>query len=125
MPKCKSVKLANRVANQSLKSAQSITVCHVRFENRTTRKTDILWFDYNGCAVRYCAILPGVAVNMVTFVGHPWVCRDSDSGDQLLINHRDVFTATSGTDPGSRTTVMITIPGMVCAVNNFCGFQTD
>lgn len=110
LPKCRSVKLANKVANQSLRSAQSMTVCHIRFENRTTRKTDILWFDYSGCAVRYCAILPGLGVNMVTFVGHPWVCRDTNSGDRLLINHKDVFTATSGTDPGSRTTMMITIP---------------
>ena len=122
MPKCKSVKRANKVANQSLKSSQSVTACHVRFENRTTRRTDLLWFDYNGCAVRYCTIPPDCGVNMVTFVGHPWMCCDTDSGYQVLINHRDVFTATSGTDQQSRTTVMITIPGIHSFIHSFRPF---
>lgn len=107
---CKSVKLANESADHTLKSINSRTACNIRFENRTSRRSDLLWFDYDGCAVKYCTILPGRAVNMVTFVGHPWVCRDTDSGVQHLLNHTSVFKATDGNQDGRKITVMITIP---------------
>jgi von Hippel-Lindau disease tumor supressor len=41
---------------------------------------NILWLNYEGERVRYKTLQPNQFVDVNTFVGHPWIFRDADTG---------------------------------------------
>ena len=87
----------------------------MRFVNRTPRKVDIVWINFEGSCVRYRTLYPGHSVNVNTFVGHPWIFRDSDTGDKLVAQFREVYEPIGWSPvegvPPQRKQVHITLPG--------------
>ena len=63
----------------------------VRFVNRTERSIDVVWLNYEGIGVHYCTLKPGHCIDVNTFVGHPWIFRDSQTGDKLMVNSKEVY----------------------------------
>ena len=87
----------------------------VRFVNLTVRKVDIVWLNYEGARVRYKTLKPEQFVDVNTFVGHPWIFRDADTGDKLMVQLQEVFepigyNINEGWPP-QRRIVKISIPG--------------
>lgn len=87
----------------------------VRFVNQTLRKVDIVWLNYEGARVRYKTLQPDQFVDVNTFVGHPWIFRDADTGDKLMVQLQEVFepigyNINEGWPP-QRRVVRISIPG--------------
>ena len=104
----KSKKLGPRQLSMSL----------VRFVNRTTRKVDVVWLNYEGMGVKYRTLNPGEGVDVNTFVGHPWIFRDNITGEKLVVQANEVFepeawaqNGNGNTWPLQRKHVAITIPG--------------
>ncbi|XP_060064238.1 von Hippel-Lindau disease tumor suppressor-like [Ylistrum balloti] len=101
--------------NNRLRSGRSTVTSFVRFVNRTHRFVDIVWLNYEGARVKYKTLQPGQFVDVNTFVGHPWIFRDSDTGDHLVVKLREVFEMTTGWTPNDgvppwRKVINITIP---------------
>lgn len=98
-----------------IRSGRSQIHSFVRFVNLTVRKVDIVWLNYEGARVRYKTLLPDQFVDVNTYVGHPWIFRDADTGDRLMVQLREVFEPI-GFNPGEgwppqRRVVNIMIPG--------------
>ncbi|KAK7095242.1 von Hippel-Lindau disease tumor suppressor-like [Littorina saxatilis] len=74
-----------------LQSGRSQVHSFVRFVNQTLRKVDIVWLNYEGARVRYKTLQPDQFVDVNTFVGHPWIFRDADTGDKLMVQLQEVF----------------------------------
>ena len=67
-----------------IKSKNSLIESNIIFKNITQRKASILWLDYKGERVLYKALQNNEEITVHTFVGHPWIFRDFDSGDELV-----------------------------------------
>ena len=74
--------MGNSSGEVKLRSEPSRTHSYVRFCNRTLRRADVIWFNYEGQGVKYKTLLPTQTVDVNTFVGHPWMFRDHDTGDR-------------------------------------------
>lgn len=99
----------------ALRSRSSNIYSFVRFVNRTLRKVDIIWLNYEGSRVKYKTLAQDQFVDVNTFVGHPWIFRDADTGDRLLVKLCEVyqpvgFASAEGCLP-QRKVINITIPG--------------
>lgn len=68
----------------NIRSDNSIVKSHVRFFNRMHRSIDIYWVDYQGRHVLYGTIAAVEYFDVRTFVTHPWVFRDSETGEKLV-----------------------------------------
>ncbi|XP_041369257.1 von Hippel-Lindau disease tumor suppressor-like [Gigantopelta aegis] len=97
-----------------MKSGRSVVYSFVRFVNCTKRRVDIIWLNYEGARVKYRTLQPHQFVDANTFVGHPWVFRDADTGDRLMVQLREVYEPVgwSSSDgwPPQRKVVNISIP---------------
>ena len=101
---------------KKLKSGPAREMSHVRFVNHTTRRVDIIWINYVGQCVKYKTVEPRMHFDVTTFVGHPWVFRDSDTGDKLVVQLKSIYNPPSleveeGAQP-RRKVVFITLPGL-------------
>ena len=76
--------------NKSLNSLQSTGVF---FENVSIHSVAVLWLNYSGDPVWYRHLLPGASYQQQTYVTHPWVCVECDTGLFALmkINKQDVL----------------------------------
>lgn len=74
-----------------IRSGRSQVHSFVRFVNQTLRNVNILWLNYEGARVRYKTLYPNQFVDVNTFVGHPWIFRDADTGDKLVVQLREVY----------------------------------
>ena len=88
----------------------------VRFLNCTVRRVDVVWLNYEGVGIRYRTLAPNQWVDVNTFVGHPWIFRDSITGDKLVVQLKEIFEPPSWKDVDEnalpqRKTFNITIPG--------------
>ncbi|XP_064615925.1 von Hippel-Lindau disease tumor suppressor-like [Liolophura sinensis] len=97
-----------------LRAGRSLHQAFVRFVNRSRRRVDIIWLNYEGFGMKYKTLLSCQFVDVNTFVGHPWIFRDADSGDRMVVQLKEVFEPTSwsseGGGPPQRKVVYITIP---------------
>lgn len=102
-----------------LRSGRSTMKSFVRFVNQTNRFVDIVWLNYEGARVKYKTLQPGHFVDVNTFVGHPWIFRDSDTGDHMVVHLREVFETTHSYEvPQTRKIINITIPGKELAFSS-------
>ncbi|OWF36284.1 von Hippel-Lindau disease tumor suppressor-like [Mizuhopecten yessoensis] len=106
---------SDRQKDNRLRSGRSSVTSFVRFVNRTHRFVDTVWLNYEGARVKYKTLQPGQFVDVNTFVGHPWIFRDSDTGDHMVVQLREVFEMTTGWTPTDgvppwRKVINITIP---------------
>lgn len=98
----------------TFKSSKSIIQSRVTFKNITERKASLFWLDYNGERVLYKKLGSGEETKMNTFVGHPWVFRDSDSGDELVAGEgKKVLWPEEWREGSPNTVVTINIPGQI------------
>ncbi|XP_062622361.1 von Hippel-Lindau disease tumor suppressor-like [Saccostrea cucullata] len=98
------------------KSKKSIVCSLVRFKNRTERGVDIIWLNYEGARVKYKTLQAYEFVDVNTYVGHPWIFLDVESGERLVVDLKSVYEPTTGWVPSQwpikpvRKVVNITIP---------------
>ena len=76
--------------NKSLTSSQST---YVTFENVSNQTVAVLWLNYNGDPVWYNYLRPGTSYQQQTYVTHPWVCVECDTGlfSLMKVNKQDVL----------------------------------
>ncbi|CAK9294771.1 unnamed protein product [Gordionus sp. m RMFG-2023] len=58
---------------KSLKSAPSEQETFVCFRNETDLSIDVYWINYKGARVKYKTLTPSQTLDVITFVGHPWI----------------------------------------------------
>lgn len=96
------------------KSKKSVICSLIRFYNRTERGVDIIWLNYEGARVKYKTLQSYEFVDVNTYVGHPWIFLDVESGERLVVDLKSVYEPTTGWVPGQwppiRKVVNITIP---------------
>ena len=77
------------------RSTESETKSPVKFINKTDTNIEIFWLDYSGEKVSYGTLdaLPsaGSVKDVQTFVTHPWIAVDSENGQKLWLNSKEVF----------------------------------
>ena len=99
-----------------LKSGPSMVHSFVRFLNCTARRVDVVWLNHEGVGIKYRTLGPNQWVDVNTYVGHPWIFRDSATGDKLVVQLKEVFEPSSWKNDDEnavpqRKTFNITIPG--------------
>ena len=97
-----------------LKSIKSEQFSLVTFVNVTQRNASIYWLDYSGHRVRYAVLGPGEDLPLTTFVTHPWVFNDAETGDLLVTDGDQPVFFPPASDFGSpQPQVKISIPGKI------------
>ena len=76
-----------------VKSIHSNHSTEVNFQNKTRHSVEVLWLDYQGQPVWYYHLRPGKGYRQQTYVTHPWVCIESDSGrfEMMEINKKEIL----------------------------------
>ncbi|XP_060695746.1 von Hippel-Lindau-like protein [Hemiscyllium ocellatum] len=104
-----------------LRSLHSDEATFVIFVNRTLRTARPWWINFEGVPRNYDDIPPGGALRMCTYRTHPWVFRDADTGDKLLIKNGEIYFPTStqyDEDGPIYIPVHVTVP--VYSLKNCC-----
>ena len=88
----------------------------VRFVNVTERRVNVVWLNYEGERVHYKTLQPQHFVDVNTFVGHPWIFQDADTGDKLVVQLKEEyqpigFSMKADGWPPQRKIVKISVPG--------------
>uniref|UniRef100_A0AAR2M0X1 von Hippel-Lindau tumor suppressor n=1 Tax=Pygocentrus nattereri TaxID=42514 RepID=A0AAR2M0X1_PYGNA len=83
---------------------------HVVFCNRTPRTVKLVWINFNGEPQSYGDLQPLTGRRVTTYVGHPWMFRDSESDDPLLVNNKEMYLP-SASENGQVSLANITLPG--------------
>ncbi|KAI8127432.1 Protein Vhl [Lucilia cuprina] len=77
---------------QPLLAAQnSLEQTFVFFHNSTQRYVNLYWMDFNGRQDFFTMLKPGAGIKANTFVTHPWIFRDSQTGERMQVKHQDIF----------------------------------
>ena len=76
-----------------VKSLHSDHSTGITFQNKTRHKVEVLWLDYQGQPVWYYHLEPGESYRQQTYVTHPWVCVESDTGrfEMMELNKKDIL----------------------------------
>ncbi|XP_055383356.1 protein Vhl [Condylostylus longicornis] len=77
--------------NPNLRSKESIHSAFLLFVNTTEREVNVYWVDYQGRFVQYKKLEPGDRTVINTFSTHPWIFRDSNSGERMHAENKEVF----------------------------------
>ncbi len=79
--------------DKTLKSLNADTKSTVNFFNKSSHPIVTVWLDYNGKPVKYSRIEPDGKYTQSTYVTHPWIAVEVDSGHctLMLLNGWSVF----------------------------------
>lgn len=80
-----------RVRRARIRSLQSSELARIAVRNRTQRKVEVLWINYESKLVRYKTLDPDALFCVTTFKTHPWIFREFDTGQIMHVNHRDIL----------------------------------
>ncbi|XP_025088595.1 uncharacterized protein LOC112560760 [Pomacea canaliculata] len=100
------------------------------FTNRSSRYVDLLWVDYQGALVRYHKrMAPNELKKLITFATHPWVARDSDTGQAMYLSGRPVYITSlqkeEKREPVEVPFIFQCILWRISALDFFEGISTD
>lgn len=106
---------SDSAVRKRLKSSASMVCSFVRFVNKTSYNVDTVWINYEGQRAKYKTLRPNEFVDVNTYVGHPWIFVDSDTGNRMVVQMKEVFESTDGWKPADnvspqRKVYNITIP---------------
>ena len=75
--------------SKTLKSLNAATKSTVTFFNKTSHKVTTVWLNYEGKPVKYTELAPGKSYTQSTYVTHPWIVVEMDSGFFNLMQLND------------------------------------
>ncbi|KAF6001214.1 hypothetical protein F1559_001112 [Cyanidiococcus yangmingshanensis] len=72
---------------EGIRSSETEERTMILFENLSDSGVvvEVNWIDFNGQEISYGWLEPGKSRFQPTYVGHPWVIRDSNTGEALLL----------------------------------------
>ena len=94
-----------------IKSVCADILSLVTFISRTRRRIAVYWIDYNGERVRYAVLNYSEQLQITTYVTHPWIFRDADTGDVLVTSRGDDVFFPVAWNGDNQHDVIIGIPG--------------
>jgi von Hippel-Lindau disease tumor supressor len=97
---------------KGLKSTKSTVKSFVVFENKTSRIVHIFWLNYEGRPVPYSILQPNTTYLVNTYISHPWIIKDRDTGELMHVDHKEVFWPPpwfKHINQATRTTVRATV----------------
>ncbi|XP_066521938.1 von Hippel-Lindau disease tumor suppressor [Hoplias malabaricus] len=100
---------AERPALPLVRSLNSRITAQVVFCNRSPRTVKLLWIDFRGEPQSFGNLQPLKGKRVTTYVGHPWMFRDAESDDPMLVNNKGLFLP-SASENGQVSLVNITLP---------------
>ena len=78
---------------EEIRSIDGYVSTGVNFDNKSGHKVQVLWLDHKGKPVWYNDLKPGEGYHQQTYVTHPWVCVEIDTGrfELMEINSKEVL----------------------------------
>lgn len=83
--------LENVVKQLKIKSGPSTHHCRLKLFNCTPYKIDIYWIDYQSNYKPYTQLNANETLPIGTYVSHPWVFINAQTGEYQQINHKNIF----------------------------------
>jgi len=105
------IRMAAAAPVPALRSLHCDSESLVTFISRTQRPFCVYWLDYQGRRVRYCQLNYAQQFNIHTYETHPWIFRDSETGDTLVTADGSEVYMPKKWDGGHGDHVIIGLPG--------------
>jgi hypothetical protein len=71
--------------NEQLKSVEGNSEITVTFTNKSSCNVVMVWINYQGEPVKYSKLGPGACYTQKTYMTHPWIAVELDSGFYMLM----------------------------------------
>ncbi|XP_041765601.1 protein Vhl [Anopheles merus] len=75
----------------NLRSEHSVLRSFLLFRNTTERTVDVYWVNYSSRFIHYTTLKPKTGCMVNTYVTHPWVFKDRQSGERMHVRHQPVY----------------------------------
>ncbi|XP_065120784.1 von Hippel-Lindau disease tumor suppressor [Paramisgurnus dabryanus] len=92
-----------------VRSLVSRLPAYVVFCNRSPRVVKPMWINFRGEPQPYVDIQPYTGRKMTTYVGHPWMFRDAETDDPMLVNNKEMYLPAT-LENGQLSIANITLP---------------
>jgi hypothetical protein len=78
---------------KELRSIEGSSSTMVTFTNKSSRNIVMVWLNYHSEPIKYSQLVPGASYTQQTYVTHPWIAVELDSGyyTLMLLNNWTVF----------------------------------
>ncbi|XP_048055398.1 von Hippel-Lindau disease tumor suppressor [Megalobrama amblycephala] len=92
-----------------VRSLVSRTPSYVLFCNCSPRVVKPVWINFLGEPQPYVDIQPYTGRRMTTYVGHPWMFRDAETDDPMVVNNKEMYLP-AALENGQVSIANITLP---------------